>query len=133
MAPSSNSLGDVVECMCSNISGTGWNIIDNWFTSYELVHMMLNRHRLTVIGTLRGKNEKYLQPLSRTEVDRNTSLFDFQEKCSLLSYVPNKNKVVLLLSLMRNDDKIDESSGGAQIPEMITFYNKVKGGVNVVV
>ena len=45
--------------------------------------------------------------------------------------MPKKNKVVLLLSLMHNDDKIHESTGDARIPEIITFYNKTKGGVDV--
>ena len=41
----SNCPGDVAERMCSNISGSGRNmIIDNWFTSYELVHRIPNRH-----------------------------------------------------------------------------------------
>ena len=42
------------------------------------------------------------------------------------------NKLVLLLSSMHNDDKIDESTGDEKKPEMITCYNKTKGGVDVV-
>ena len=64
--------------------------------------------------------------------DRNTSLFCFQQQCTLLSYVPTKNKVILLLFSMHNDDKIDEYTGDAQKPKIITSYNKSKGGVDVV-
>ena len=40
----SNSPGDVVERLCSQILRTGRNItIDNWFTSYELAQTMLKK------------------------------------------------------------------------------------------
>ena len=120
--------------MCSNISGTGRNItINNWFTSYELVHRMLNCHRLTVVGTLRkDKREIPAAFIMDRGRDRNTSLFGFQEKCTLLSYVAKKNKVVRLLFSMHNDEKIYASTGKARKPKMITCYKKTKGGVDVV-
>ena len=61
-----------------------------------------------------------------------TSLFGYQEKCTLLSYVPKKKKLVLLLSFMHNNDKIYESTEDEKNPEIITCYNKTKGGVDVV-
>ena len=64
--------------------------------------------------------------------DKYISLFGFQEKCTLLSYVPKNNKLVLLLSSMHNDDNIDELTGDEKSPEMIACYNKTKGGVDVV-
>lgn len=36
-----------------------------------------------------------------------------------------------MLSIMHNDDAIDTSTGVAQKPEMITFYNLTKGSVDV--
>ena len=94
---------------------------------------MLNRHHLTVVGTVR-KNKREISAAFITDRgrDRNTSLFGLQEQCTLLSYVPKVNNVVLLLASMHNDDKIDVSTGDAQKPEMITFYNKTKGVVDVV-
>ena len=103
--------------MYSDISGSGRNItIDNRFTSYELVHRMLNDHRCTVVGTLR-KNKRKIHTAFNSGRDRDkyTSLFDFQEKCTLF-YMPKKNKLVLLLSSMYNDDKIDESTGDEKSP-----------------
>ena len=43
--------------------------------------------------------------------------------------MPKKNKVVLLSSI-HNDDKIDEPTGDARKPKMITLCNKTKGGVD---
>lgn len=49
----------------------------------------------------------------------------------IVSYVPEKKKKknVLLLSTMHSGDDIDPEN---QKPEIITFYNKTKGGVDVV-
>ena len=103
--------------MFSGISGSGRNItVDNWFTSYELVHRMLNDHHCTVVVTLiKNKREIPAAFISGRGRDKYTSLFGFQEECALLSYVPKKNKIVFLLSSMHNGDKIDESTVDAKI------------------
>ena len=114
----SNKPGDIVERMRNDIPGSGRNItIDNWFTSYELFYRMLNDHRCTVVGTLRKNKRKIPAAFSSGRGrDKYTSLFGFQEKCTLLSYVQKKNKLVLLLSSIYNDDKIDESKRDEKSP-----------------
>ena len=83
---------------------------------------MLNDHRSTVVGTLRkNKREISASFISGRGRDKYTSLFGSQEKCTLLSYVPKKNKLVLLLSFMHNNNKIDKSTGDEKKPEMITL------------
>lgn len=57
-----------------------------------------------------------------------SSLFGFHEKVTICSYVPNKNKAVILLSTMHNDATISEASH--QKPEIILLYNKTKAGVD---
>lgn len=48
-------------------------------------------------------------------------------------YQKKKNKNVVLLSTMHlEDDTIDETTGEDSKPEIITFYNMTKGGVDVV-
>lgn len=49
-----------------------------------------------------------------------------------MSHVPKKGKVVLVLSTMHHDDRIDVSTGEKAKPEIITFYNSTKCGVDVV-
>ena len=79
----SNKPGDVVERICSDISGSGRNItIDNWFTSYELIQRMLNDHRCTVVKTLRKNKGENLQLLSVAEVET-----------SILVYLASKKNV----------------------------------------
>ncbi|KAH9635619.1 hypothetical protein HF086_012288 [Spodoptera exigua] len=48
-----------------------------------------------------------------------------------LRYCPKKNKVVLLLSTMHNDASVNEGTP-KRLPEIISFYNSTKGGVDVV-
>jgi len=51
---------------------------------------------------------------------------------TIVSYVPKKNKNVLMLSTMHKQGDIDVESGEQRKPEVITFYNFTKGGVDVV-
>lgn len=61
-----------------------------------------------------------------------SSIFGFQPNCTLVSYVPKKNKSVALLSTMHYDDAIDPNTKDDCNPEIITFYNRTKCGVDVV-
>jgi hypothetical protein len=44
---------------------------------------------------------------------------------TMVSYVPKKGKVVLLVSTMHNDDKIDETTQQLRKPEITTTYKVV--------
>ena len=62
-------------------------------------------------------------------------MFGFREKLTLVSYIPKSNskkKNVVLISSMHQDKKIDEPTGEDKKPEIITFYDSTKGGVDVV-
>lgn len=56
-------------------------------------------------------------------------MFGFQKNKTLVSYVPRKNKAVILLSTMHHDSKIDVET---RKPEIIMDYNCSKGGVDTV-
>ena len=47
-----------------------------------------------------------------------------------MSYVPKKGKTVVLMSSMHHDDKIDKSTGELMKPDIISFYNSTKDGVD---
>lgn len=59
-------------------------------------------------------------------------MFAFHKRKTLVSYSSKPKKAVALLSTMHYDDKIDQDTGPSQKPEIITFYNKTKIGVDVV-
>lgn len=129
----SNKPFDVVNRIVGPISKSNRNLtFDNWFTSYDLVQHLLNEHKLTSVGTLR-KNKKQIPAafIKTRGVDVFSSRFGFQKDITLVSHVPKKNKVVLLMSSLHHDNKIDDSSGEKQKPEINTFYNKTKCGVDV--
>ncbi|XP_063222178.1 piggyBac transposable element-derived protein 4-like isoform X4 [Bacillus rossius redtenbacheri] len=130
----SNSPHDVVIRMVAPISGSGRNVTtDNWFTSYPLAISLLQDHKLTLLGTIR-KNKREIPPeFSETKGKPiGSSLFGFCKDVTLVSHVPKKGKVVILLSTMHHDAKIDESTGQKKKPEIITDYNLTKGGVDMV-
>jgi len=48
----------------------------------------------------------------------------------LTSYVPKKNKVVIAVSTLHHDNNIDPTTGDKKKPDIITFYNQTKCGVD---
>lgn len=131
----SNAVPDVVKRMIRPISGTNRNLtVDNWFTSVPLAIDLLKNHKVTMVGTIR-KDKREIPSEFKTTKDRSvcSSIFGFhEEKMTLVSYAPNKKKVVLGLSTMHYNKEIDNSTGEQKKPEIITFYNTTKGGVDVV-
>lgn len=129
----SNSAADVVKRMCTPIYNTGRNVtMDNWFTSLDIVLYMLENHRVTIVGTIRkNKREIPSQFLDIKPRKICSSMFGFQKNVTLVSYVPKKSKVVLAMSSMHFDDKIDPATGEKFKPDIITYYNVTKCGVDL--
>ena len=59
---------------------------------------------------------------NKREVD--SSLFAFKDYLTLVSFVPKKNKAVVLVSLKHHEAKIDKNT---MKPQIIMDYNKYKG------
>ncbi|XP_072397941.1 uncharacterized protein [Diabrotica undecimpunctata] len=59
-------------------------------------------------------------------------MFGFTKDMTILSYIPKPKKHVVLLSTLHHDDQIDPTTGDESKPEVITFYNSTKGGVDTV-
>lgn len=127
----SNKAFDIVSRLVEPITKTNRNLtFDNWFTSYPLMIHLLKDHSLTSVGTVR-KNKTSVPEIFKKGTEVNSSRFGFQNDITLVSYVPKKNKVVLVMSTLHHDKNIDESTGDNRKPEMITYYNKTKAGVDV--
>ena len=132
-----NSSIAVVTRLISTISKSARNVtFDNWYTSYSPVESLLHDHNLTAVGTLR-KNKREI-PKEFLDIKKrpiSDSMFGFRDELTLVSYTPkskNKKKNVVLISSMHHDKKIDETTGEERKPDIITFYNSTKGGVDVV-
>lgn len=126
----SNKSTDIVKRLVAPIIHTHRNVTTyNYYTSYELATYLLE-NGLTCIDTLK-KNKQEIPPefLVTTSRALESSLFGFQDDFSLVSYIPKKNKCVILLSTMHEDEEIVQETGK---PSIIIDYNKTKGGVDTV-
>ncbi|CAH2006847.1 unnamed protein product [Acanthoscelides obtectus] len=56
-----------------------------------------------------------------------SSEFAFTREKTFVSYVPKKNRSVILLSTMHHDKSVSDTN---RKPEIIEFYNSTKGGVD---
>lgn len=120
----------MVPRLCEPIRGTKRNVtMDNFFTSTDLANKLLNDYQLTILGTLRKNKNVIPSEFVNTIRPVGSSMFGFQENLTLVSYIPRKNKNVLLISSMHFSDDIDETTGK---PEINIDYNKTKSGVDVV-
>lgn len=130
----SNKAPDVVKRLAEPLFGSGRNITaDNWFTQLSLVNE-LKEKKLSYVGTIR-KNRKELPTCFIRTKDREqySSNFGFSsDGTTCVSYVPRKNKNVLLVSSLHEEQEIDVSTGEKQKPEIISFYNTTKIGVDIV-
>ncbi|XP_062414083.1 piggyBac transposable element-derived protein 4-like isoform X2 [Pungitius pungitius] len=101
---------------------------DNYFTSYELARRLLARG-ITVVGTVR-KNKPELPPALLATRDRAvfSSMFAFTPTTALVSYVPKKNRNVVLMSTRHAEAEVGDRPDGK--PAIILDYNRNKGGVD---
>ena len=103
--------------------------IDNFFTSIPLAKELQTK-KPTLIGTLRkNKPEILMEFLSSTSREVGSSMFAFKDNLTLVSYVPQRNKAVLLLSSKHHGNEVDSKNGK---PIIILEYNKTKGAVDTV-
>ncbi|KAG8233823.1 hypothetical protein J437_LFUL008045 [Ladona fulva] len=129
---SGNKPDEVVKRLVRTIRGTNRNVTtDNWYTSIPLAQSLLSEYKLTITGTL-CKNKKEIPTEFLPKRDRvvRSSIFGFTKDITLVSYVPVRNRAVILISMMHHGNKIDESTKNLQKPEIITPCNKTKGGVD---
>ena len=119
----------VVRDLARTIYGTGRNITtDNFFTGHALGKFLLEKN-LTLLGTMR-KNRKELPcemlPQKRAAFE---SIFAFTPDTALVSYAPQTNKTVVLMSTMHDKIEVDIHNESNK-PYMILDYNSTKGAVD---
>lgn len=102
---------------------------DNWFTSLELVEE-LQRQNLTYVGTIRrNKRELPKEFLASKQREPLSSLFGFTKDITIVSYFPKRNRSVCMMSTMHHNNMVEE--GAKKLPDIISFYNLTKVGVDV--
>ena len=91
--PQQNLGRSVVLELTNPFTYSGRNItMDNYFTDMVLAKSLL-QNGLTLVGTVR-KNKKFIPSscLPSRSREEKSSIFAFQQKCTLVSYVPKKKK-----------------------------------------
>ena len=124
-----NSPYSLVQRIMSSWLNSGRNItLDNFFTSIPLA-LYLHANNTTLVGTLK-KNKPQIPPSMQPSKNRPifSTIFGFHGPLTLASYVPKKNKAVVLLSTMHSSKEIREDP--EKKPEIIMAYNQHKGGVD---
>ena len=105
--------------------------MDDFFTSVSVARTLL-QHQLTVVGTMRKcKREIPVCMKAAKPRQTKTSVFGFNNQLTMVSYVPKKNKAVILFSTMHHSISIVEEDP-KKSPEIIKFYNETKIGVDLV-
>lgn len=115
--------------LVSKYKGSGRNVTtDNFFTTLQLAKTLAS-WKMTLVGTVR-KNKRFLPANMQPTKERpiNSTNFAFGNECTVCSYVPKKNKAVILLSSMHMAGEIEDTIVAK--PEIIKYYNKTKGGVD---
>ncbi|CAH2003549.1 unnamed protein product [Acanthoscelides obtectus] len=126
----SNKPFDIVRRLVDPLNNSKRNLTtDNHYTSYPLADYLL-QNGLTLIGTIK-KNKKEIPPEFLPNKARivGSKLFGFQDEINLVSYVPKKNKAVIILSSFDDKGEDDEATNK---PTIILDYNRTKSGVDTV-
>ncbi|XP_049301866.1 piggyBac transposable element-derived protein 4-like [Bactrocera dorsalis] len=109
----------------------GHNVtMDNFFSSHSLGQKLLQK-QMSMVGTMR-KNKRSIPPklLNCKKVPRYESTFAFTPDTTLVSYISHKNKCTVVMSTLHHAPNIENES--KKLPEIISFYNSTKGGVDTV-
>ena len=118
--------------LCQPYFGTNRNInADSFFADQDLAMELLN-NGLTLVGTVR-QNKRFLPPefVAKNGLQLHESRFGFQKKLTMVTHQSKKANNVTLLSSMHAEPEIDESTRKMK-PEIVTYYNNTKGGVDAV-
>lgn len=115
--------------LCKPISRSNRNITaDNWFTSLDTTDE-LEKMGLTYVGTMRkDKREVPKEFLPSRQRPASSARFAINGKRTLVSYAPEKNKSVILISTMHHSFEINEDK---KKPEIVCYYNTTKCGVDL--
>ncbi|KRX32146.1 hypothetical protein T06_16340, partial [Trichinella sp. T6] len=101
---------------------------DNFFTAYFTGRRTEKKEFDFGWNCKKNKPELPRELLQLQGRKLNSSTFAFSEDCTIVSYRPKKNKNVIVLSTMHNDNQVCDGKGSK--PDIILHYNIAKGGVD---
>lgn len=104
--------------------------MDNLFTTKKLAIELIKTKNMTICGTM-NKIRKEIPVIMLPAKNRPvfSSKFLFTKDVTMASYVPKKNKAVVLLSSYHHSANIEDTE--QKKPEIIDFYNNTKYAVDI--
>jgi hypothetical protein len=105
--------------------------VDRYFSSFSLIDELLT-NGLTMTGTICAHSRDVphqIRNVRPREVFSSQFLWNHEKRVVLCSYVPKRNKNVLLISSMHTSNSIADRED--KIPQLILDYNQGKGGVDL--
>ena len=121
----------IVRDLTTGLMGGRGIITDNFFTSFKAAEALLEYRQMTLLGTMRKNKPEIpsvLLPSKSKEIFSSTFVFH-ERGISMVSYVPKKNKAVILLSSEHSTPEI--SNDEDKKPEIIIDYNQKKCAVDI--
>jgi len=92
---------------------------DSWFTSVLLVDTMREKFSLTMVGSL--QKDRNIPQLFKRSPAKGTYQFGYQNNKTLVSYKPENDNIILLLSSLHSDGEINKVEDK---PEIVLYYKK---------
>ena len=104
-------------------------ITEGYFTSVKLVNQ-LKEKQTSLLGTVNKIRREVPLPLRKTKEDVHSCKQYKSGDITLTAYQGKVNKHVLVLSTMHKD--ITRANNAKKIPEVVSSYNEIKYGVDIV-
>lgn len=125
-SPERNQGQRVVLDICNPYLNRGRTITcDNFFTSYDLALKLLKK-KTCIVGTVRKSRVFLPVSFQHKKIPLGNMEYIFNDLVTILNYGDKKDKSVVLLSTLHNGKSQSEGK-----PEIITYYNQTKIGVDL--
>jgi len=107
-------ISEPIHNSCRNIT------CGSWFTSVPLVDTMREKFSLTMVGSLRRDNAD-VPPMFGDALAKEECQVAYHNNKTLVSYKPENDKIILLLSSLHSDGKVNKVENK---PEIVLHHNK---------
>jgi hypothetical protein len=99
-----------------------------FFTGFDIAQFLLLK-KLTLLGTVRKSRTELPIQLLLKKREQYESIFMFTENTLLVSYAPQQNRTVILMSTMHDQPEVDTVNEERK-PFAVLDYNSTKGAVD---
>ena len=121
-APHQNLANNIVMNLCSVYYDTGRDIyVDKYFTTQVVRSLLSKTYTGWIIMSNRREILSQFKSTRRREVESTKALYDHSKCILLISYIPKRNRNVLMMSFSHSDVSITDCHSK---PTVIMDYNK---------